>query len=123
MSPARLAALPLAALILLAGCSRNEPQAALATGGDAQRGKQLIVAFGCASCHAISGVRAARGLVGPPLKDFKSRAFIGGVLANKPDDLERWIMHPSQYSPHTAMPDLGVNPAQARDIAAYLYSH
>jgi cytochrome c2 len=109
-------------LFLLAGCSRADPQPEPATGGSPQRGKQLIEAYGCASCHTISGIRTAHGLVGPPLTNIKSRAYIGGVLANKPDNLENWIMHPNQYSPNTAMPDLGVSPAQARDIAAYLYS-
>jgi cytochrome c len=110
-------------LCLLAGCNHADPQNEPATGGDPQRGKQLIQSFGCAACHTIAGVRGARGMVGPPLADMKSHAFIGGVLANKPDNLEHWIMHPSQYSPDTAMPDLGVTPSQARDIAAYLYSH
>jgi cytochrome c len=34
----------------------------------------------------------------------------------------RWIQHPQALSPGTAMPELGVNDQQARDIAAYLYS-
>ena len=110
------------ALCLLAGCSRADPHIEPATGGNPQHGKQLIESYGCAACHTITGVRSPRGMVGPPLTDIKSRAFIGGVLANKPDNLEHWIMHPRQYSPNTAMPDLGVSPAQARDIAAYLYS-
>lgn len=109
-------------LCLIVGCSRAGPKSEPATGGNPQHGKELVEAYGCAACHTIDGVRSARGLVGPPLTDFKSRAYIGGVLANKPDNLEHWIMHPSQYSPNTAMPDLGVSPAQARDIAAYLYS-
>jgi cytochrome c2 len=112
----------LLALCVLAGCGRTDAQVETATGGNPRQGKQLIEAYGCASCHTIAGVRAARGLVGPPLIDIKSRAYIGGVLANKPENLEHWIMHPSQYSPNTAMPDLGVTAAQARDIAAYLYS-
>jgi cytochrome c1 len=34
----------------------------------------------------------------------------------------QWIEHPRAINPQTAMPELGVTPAQARDIAAYLYS-
>jgi hypothetical protein len=30
-------------------------------------------------------------------------------------------MHPTVISPATAMPDLGVSRAEARDIAAFLY--
>jgi cytochrome c1 len=34
----------------------------------------------------------------------------------------KWIQHPQAINPKTAMPELGVTEAQARDIAAYLYS-
>jgi len=31
-----------------------------------------------------------------------------------------WVRHPKQVKPLTAMPDMGVSEADARDIAAYL---
>jgi cytochrome c1 len=34
----------------------------------------------------------------------------------------RWLQHPPQVEPKTAMPDMGVTDADSRDIAAYLYS-
>jgi cytochrome c2 len=107
----------------LSGCGEKpDARAAVDTGGDAGRGKQLLVQYGCAGCHTIQGLRAERGLVGPPLIDIRQRAIVGGSLPNTPENLEQWIMHPSRFNPNTAMPELGVTPAQARDIAAYLYS-
>jgi cytochrome c2 len=113
----------LASVSAVAGCSdKGDARAAVATGGNAGRGRQLLVQYGCASCHTIKGVRGERGLVGPPLENIRQRAIIGGSLPNTPENLEQWIMHPHQFNPNSAMPELGVTPAQARDIAAYLYS-
>jgi cytochrome c1 len=44
------------------------------------------------------------------------------VVPNSAGNLEQWIMHPRSLSPKTAMPELGVTQAEARDMAAYLYS-
>ena len=78
--------------------------------------------FGCASRHAISGIRGARGNVGPPLDHVGSRTFIAGMLRNDPDNLLRWLRHPQSVVPGNAMPDTGLSDAQARDIAAFLYT-
>lgn len=90
--------------------------------GSARRGAQLIVSYGCGSCHTVPGVRQARGRVGPPLDFFAERTFIGGELPNTPDTLVRWIMDPPGQIPATAMPQMNVSERDARDIAAYLYS-
>lgn len=92
------------------------------TGGDAARGERRFAAYGCGGCHAIEGVPRATGLVGPPLDTIGQRAVIGGHLANTPSNLEDWIADPQAVSPGTAMPRLGVTPADARDIAAFLYT-
>jgi cytochrome c2 len=89
--------------------------------GDADRGRQAILAHGCGACHVVPGIRSAAGRVGPKLEDFRNQIYIGGVLANEPDNLIRWIQDPPRYSPETAMPNLGVSEHDARDIAAYLY--
>jgi hypothetical protein len=34
----------------------------------------------------------------------------------------RWLRDPRAVSPHTAMPSLGIDEAEARDIASYLYT-
>ncbi len=103
------------------GC-QGGPRDPRAGVGNPQRGKQLIAQYGCAACHVIPGIRLARGLVGPPLFDFADRTMIAGELPNIPVNLERWIENPPGVEPRTAMPNLGINPSQAQDIAAYLYT-
>jgi cytochrome c2 len=92
------------------------------TGGSASRGKVAITAYGCGACHVIPGVRGADGRVGPSLADIANQAYVAGVVSNTPQHLIAWIEHPPALSPRTAMPDLNVSPADARDIAAYLYT-
>jgi cytochrome c2 len=99
------------------GLPSVEPQ----TGGNPERGRQLIAAYGCGACHTIPGVRRAQGLVGPRLVDLRRRSYLAGVLANTPENLVRWIEQPQAFSPRTAMPDVGASEAEARDMAAYLY--
>jgi cytochrome c2 len=96
--------------------------AATTTGGDPARGEAMFIQYGCGSCHTISGVRTATGMVGPPLNGIALRVIIGGHLANKPDNMERWIRDPQHVAPGTAMPDLHVREADARDITAFLYT-
>jgi cytochrome c2 len=91
------------------------------TGGDARAGRETIAAYQCGVCHAIPGVRGARGVVGPPLDRFALRSFIGGRVPNTPENLVRWVMDPGALAPGTAMPAVGLDEQQARDVAAYLY--
>jgi cytochrome c2 len=90
--------------------------------GDPQRGADLIVKYGCGTCHEVPGIKEADGLVGPPLDHFANRAYIAGVLPNSQDNLEKWIEHPQSIVPGNAMPDLGVSHHDAEDITAYLYT-
>lgn len=91
-------------------------------GGNPQHGRQLIVHYGCGSCHTIPGIRTARGVVGPPLYFFGRRTMIAGELPNSTENLIRWLRNPPAVEPKTAMPNLGLNEQQARDMAAYLDS-
>ena len=91
------------------------------TGGKVEAGRHKFSAYGCGGCHSLTGVPQARGLVGPTLDGIGSRAVLAGRLENKPDNLVRWIRDPQSVAPGTAMPDLDVGPADARDIAAFLY--
>jgi cytochrome c2 len=90
--------------------------------GDPQRGAQLITKYGCGSCHEVPGIPDATGLVGPPLDHFANRGYIAGVLPNSQTNLEKWIRHPQQVVPGNAMPDMGIDARDARDITAYLYT-
>ena len=87
-----------------------------------ERGRTALDGFGCGTCHVIPGVKGAVGGVGPPLTRYADRAYIAGQLSNDPQNLIRWIQNPQEVEPGTAMPDLGVGPEVARDMAAYLYS-
>ena len=91
-------------------------------GGDVDRGRIAIAAYGCGGCHVIPGIRGADGRVGPPLLDLAHRTFIAGSLRNDAETLVKWIQAPPTMRPGTAMPVLGVTEGHARDIAAYLYA-
>jgi cytochrome c len=89
--------------------------------GNPENGRLLLRQYGCGSCHRIPGVADADGKVGPPLAGIARRVYLAGVLPNTPENMARWIQGPQQFEPRTAMPNLQVSQAQARDMVAYLY--
>ncbi|MDX6396867.1 MAG: cytochrome c [Gaiellaceae bacterium] len=91
-------------------------------GGDAERGRGVIVDAGCGTCHTIPGIPSADGKVGPPLTDFAERSFVAGRLPNTSQNLIHWLREPQAVEPGTAMPDLGLSRQAATDAAAYLYT-
>ncbi len=99
-----------------------EARVSAMTGGDIAHGRDLFQSYGCGACHTIGSVPQARGKIGPPLEGFSSRALIAGKLPNDPASLQSWIVDPQAVTPGTAMPRLGVTPAEARDLAAFIYS-
>jgi cytochrome c len=98
------------------------PELVVFTGGDPARGRQFLGQYGCPACHIIPGISEARGLIGPPLDHFASRVYIGGVVPNTPSNLVAWLVNPPAIDPLTAMPPTGLSDADARDVAAYLYT-
>ena len=102
---------------------RIENIAVAMTGGDVARAPDLIRRYGCAGCHTIPGIRGGDGQVGGPLQDVRRRVYVGGVVTNSPDNMIKWIVSPQALSPRSAMPATGISEAEARDVAAYLYSH
>jgi len=109
-----------AAAWMLSGCGAAEQPATGA--GAPERGRLLLAQYQCGSCHAIPGVPASRGQVAASLEAFGQRSYIAGRLTNAPDTLARWIESPQSLVPGTLMPSMGVSPADARDMAAYLSS-
>jgi len=97
-------------------------QANAITSGHWERGKRAITRYGCGGCHIIPGVAGAIGQAGPDLTGIAGRGVLAGVLANDPDNMVRWLRHPQAILPGNGMPDQGMADADARDIAAYLYS-
>jgi cytochrome c len=117
-----LYALLLAAIPAACEGGRTGPAYRPYTGGHAQQGERLVREFGCGACHEIEGMRQARGELGPPLREVARRTFIAGQLPNTPENLVRWLADPPALAPATAMPNLGLSEAEARDIASYLYT-
>lgn len=108
---------------LTAGCSdASVPDHLWVPGGDQENGRRLVLAYDCGACHTIQGVLSARGIVGPKLEEFAQRTMLAGVVANVPRNLVPWLMDPPAINPETAMPAMGIDEAQARDIAAFLYT-
>ena len=108
----------------LAACSRDNVrrEARQLTGGDPDRGVELIGRYGCGGCHTIPGMRGANAAVGPPLNRIASRTYLAGQIQNTPANMVRWIQHPRAVEAHTAMPEMGVTDGDARDIVAFLYT-
>jgi cytochrome c len=108
--------------IAVSGCDETPTATALTHGGNPDAGRRGIEYYGCASCHVVPGVAGAQGLIGPSLKHVGNRNYIAGVVKNSPDNLIHWIQHAPSVDPKTAMPDLQLPEADARDIASYLYT-
>lgn len=110
--------------LLLAACNREAKTAAsMSTGGGSpDRGRAAIDKYGCNACHSIPGISGPKGMVGPTLDHIGSRAYIAGKFANNPETLIKWLQNPPAFDPNTAMPNMGVTEADAKDIAAYLYT-
>jgi len=106
---------------LLGACAPDDAPVRV-SGGDAKLGKRLMAQYQCGACHAIPGVEAAAGRAGPPLEGFGRRSYIAGRIPNLPDPLAQWLVDPPAMKPGTLMPNVGVSPADARHMAAYLYT-
>jgi cytochrome c len=89
-------------------------------GDQAARGRQLLARYHCGACHAIPGVPASRGSFAVSLEAFGRRSYIAGRVATDPANLAQWIARPQSIVPDTLMPDMGVSPRDAADMAAYL---
>ena len=122
MKPLMKLLLPILLGSVLAACEKRPPTYEPLTGGNPRAGQQLVARYGCAACHEIKGIAHADSKVGPSLTELRDRSYIAGVVPHSASKLIQWIQHPRAIDPKTAMPDLGVSAAEARDMAAYLYS-
>lgn len=102
-----------------AGCRERSDGYALI--GNAKRGEVLVDHYGCRACHSIPG-SGVQGELGPPLDRMGRRRYIAGNFPNVPQNLVLWIRDPQRMKPRTAMPELGVDERDARDLAAFLYT-
>ena len=114
---------PLILLLGLSACDQADvPTQQRVIGADPESGRAAITAVACGVCHVIPGIRGANGIVGPSLADFGRRQLIGGVAPNRPAVLVRWVKDAPSIAPNTGMPELPLTEAQARDVAAYLFT-
>lgn len=113
----------LGVLACLAGCEEAGVPAHLRiAGAEPERGRAAIRAHGCGACHVIPGIEGAVSWVGPPLSEWARRGYVAGRLPNAPEHLIAWLRDPQAIAPGSAMPNLGLTEAEARDAAAYLYT-
>jgi cytochrome c1 len=103
------------AAILLAACGNRSDLHRL------HHAKRLI-ADHCAACHAVPGVAAATGRVGPSLAHIASQQIIAGYFANNPEIMTQWIEHPQKLLPGNAMPEMALAPSDVASIVDYLYT-
>ena len=115
LSPAEFRAALAGEACVSAPAAASPPPAA-----DPARGRVALTQYACTACHVIPGVTGSQVHVGPPLAGIASRGLLAGRLTNTPEHLVRWIREPQRVDPDTAMPTLGVDERDARDIAAYL---
>lgn len=106
---------------IISGCST--PSSALHASGSERSAPDLMIQYGCPTCHVIPHVPGAVGNVGPSLQWLSQRSFLAGSLPNTPQNLEQWIMHPQRYQPGTAMPEMGLTQQDAGKIVAFLESN
>jgi cytochrome c1 len=91
--------------------------------GDPNAGRALFLARGCGGCHTILSLSGADGVAGPRLDNTVLRGTIAGnQIPATPQSLALWIYDPASLKADTTMPKPGVSEAEARDIAAFLYS-
>lgn len=112
----------LAAAAMLCACAQKGDLPRQIAGADPAHGLDLIQAVGCAACHAVPGIDWPRGSSGGSLSGFGRKPLIAGRLPNQPDVLIAWLRDPPALVPGTAMPPSPLTEAQARDVAAYLYT-
>ncbi|WP_292083121.1 c-type cytochrome [Brevundimonas sp. UBA7506] len=89
---------------------------------DAAEGLRLIERHGCGACHAIPGVRWPQGRTGGDLAGVAARPMIAGRLPNQPAVMAAFVRDAPALLPDTGMPPMPLTDAEARDVAAYLYT-
>ncbi len=109
-------------LACMTACADKREQPRDLTGANAAAGLAVIERVGCAACHRIPGVDWPSGTVGGSLGGFADRSMIAGRFPNQPQTLAVWVRDAPSMSPATGMPAMPITPAEARDVAAYLYT-
>jgi cytochrome c oxidase subunit 2 len=86
----------------------------------AQRGQQVLLRAGCATCHRVRGT-PAQGLIGPDLTHVASRLTLAaGTLPNTRGHLAGWIANPQAIKRGTLMPPTPLSPSELHALLDYL---
>ncbi len=109
------------AATLCACADKSDPPRTI-MGADANRGLAVIDRLGCAACHDTPGVAWPKGRAGSSLRGFADSPMIAGQFRNRPDTLIAFLKDAPSMAPATAMPAMPLTDAEARDVAAYLYT-
>ena len=104
-------------VVFFMGCSQDVASLRVS---HPENASDLMIHYGCPTCHVIPGVPGAVGKVGPSLESLGQRSYLAGTLQNSPDNLILWIQHPQRIHPGTAMPEMGVTPGDAKEIGTFL---
>ena len=85
-------------------------------------GARLFIKHGCPACHAVEGLEAMQGRVGPNLTALAERQTIGaGTLKNTSGNLILFIRNPAAVKPGATMPAFDMLPREEiAAIAAWL---
>ena len=84
----------LGAVLVGAGCSRSSPPTGQPAAVEETSAPNLMIQYGCPTCHVIPAVPGAVGKVGPSLYNLAQRSYLAGTLQNSPDNLVLWLQHP-----------------------------
>lgn len=96
--------------------------------GDAAKGRSLLEAKGCMSCHRSSFVESVAAMPIPvelPADAFARAQQLAPDLRfardrMRPAELVAWIEHPRAMKPSTLMPELSLTREEALDVAAFI---
>ncbi len=89
------------------------------------QGKRMVVKLGCLGCHKYRGRGGVLGFdltyVGDKIRHDFDFTYVKGEHT-----VEQWLyehfMFPSEVSPGTVMPEMGLSPEEARSLALYMMS-
>jgi mono/diheme cytochrome c family protein len=108
------------------GAPDEAPNPSALAGADATRGRAVMEAKGCPSCHVFTGVPPLAGESVP--KDLKGLASGVSLAPDFRTTRKRmsethvltWIKSPKAMKPDTAMPELALTDAEIKDVAAFI---
>jgi len=88
------------------------------SGGNSERGKQVVNDVGCKGCHVVDGDERVRQMRGTSYDIAPELSRIGSKV--NADWLYDWIRNPRHFRSSARMPSLRLTESEAKDVVAYL---